>query len=45
VKALETFDWQDRLAAARAQLSRVASGAYLAELAGTIGADPISIRP
>jgi hypothetical protein len=45
VKALETFDWQDRLAAARAQLSRVASDGHLAELAGTIGADPVAIRP
>jgi hypothetical protein len=49
VKALETFDWQSdcqaRLAAARAQLSRVASDGHLAELAGTIGADPVAIRP
>jgi hypothetical protein len=48
VKALETFgcqsDCQARLAAARAQLSRVASDAYLAELVGTIGADPVAIR-
>lgn len=40
-KALEKSDWQDRLAAARAQLSRVAGIAYLAELSGTIGADPL----
>ena len=40
-KALEKSGWQDRLAAARAQLSRVSSNAYLAELSGTIGADPL----
>lgn len=45
VKALETFGCQDRLAAARAQLSRAASDSYLSELAGTIGADPVAIRP
>jgi hypothetical protein len=30
----------DRLSAARTQLARVSASAYLAELVGTIGADP-----
>jgi phosphoenolpyruvate carboxykinase (diphosphate) len=40
-KALEKPGCQDRLPAVRAQLSRVASPAYLAELSGTIGAEPL----
>jgi hypothetical protein len=43
VQALEKFDWQDRLRAARVQLSRVASSAYLIELSGTIGQDPLCV--
>ena len=34
-------DWDARLAAAHAALARASSPAYLAELAGTIGADPL----
>ena len=34
------IDWHCRLATARKQVKRVNSGGYLAELAGTIGADP-----
>jgi hypothetical protein len=36
------FDVRDRLAEARAQMARVSSVAYLAELVGTIGADPFT---
>jgi hypothetical protein len=36
------FDVQGRLAEARAQMARVTSVAYLAELVGTIGADPFT---
>jgi len=36
------FDVQNRLAEARAQMARVSSVAYLAELVGTIGADPFT---
>jgi phosphoenolpyruvate carboxykinase (diphosphate) len=38
-KALEKAGCEDRLPAVRAQLNRVASSAYLAELTGTIGRD------
>ncbi len=34
------IDWHGRIASARAQLQRVKSNDYLAELEGTIGADP-----
>jgi hypothetical protein len=34
------FDLRSRLEEARAQMARVSSVAYLAELVGTIGADP-----
>jgi CHASE3 domain sensor protein len=36
------FDVRSRLAEARAQMTRVSSVAYLAELVGTIGADPFT---
>ena len=39
------FDVRDRLAEARAQITRVRSVAYLAELVGTIGADPFTDAP
>jgi hypothetical protein len=38
------FDLESRLAEACAQMARVSSVAYLAELAGTIGADPFTGR-
>jgi hypothetical protein len=38
------FDVRSRLAEARAQMARVSSVAYLAELVGTIGADPFTGR-
>ena len=45
-KALERAGCADRLPAVRAHLNRVTSVAYLAELSGTIGADPsVTIRP
>ncbi len=45
-KALERAGCADRLPAVRAHLNRVTSAAYLAELSGTIGADPsVAIRP
>jgi hypothetical protein len=34
----------DRLSAARTQLARVSASAYLAELVGTIGADPFQAQ-
>ena len=37
------FDWDSRFTAAREQAERVTSDSYLAELVGTIGADP-SVR-
>jgi hypothetical protein len=37
---ISNIDWNDRLTAARAQLERVKSDGYRAELIGTIGADP-----
>jgi hypothetical protein len=40
--AAEDVDIEARLAAAREQLARVSSRAYLAELVGTIGADPFT---
>jgi hypothetical protein len=43
--ASPNFDVGNRLAEARAQSARVGSPAYLAELVGTIGADPCSERP
>jgi hypothetical protein len=36
----DALNLEDRLSAARTQLARVSAGAYLEELAGTIGADP-----
>jgi hypothetical protein len=51
VAALEAFvsgpgsgqlDVRSRLTEARAQMARVSSAAYLAELVGTIGADPFT---
>ncbi len=54
IAALEAFvskpgplqlDVQGRLAEARAQMARVSSVAYLAELVGTIGADPFTEVP
>jgi hypothetical protein len=39
-EAASAIDLEPRLAAARAQLERVSSPAYLKELEGTIGADP-----
>jgi hypothetical protein len=38
------LDVQSRLAQARVQMARVSSAAYLAELVGTIGADPFTDR-
>ena len=38
----EQFDVQSRLEEARSQTARVSSVAYLAELVGTIGADPFA---
>jgi hypothetical protein len=40
--APENFNIEQRLAAARKQLSRVSSQSYLKELRGTIGADPFA---
>ncbi|MGA2135915.1 MAG: hypothetical protein ABSH50_26795 [Bryobacteraceae bacterium] len=39
------FDVRGRLAEAHAQMARVSSVAYLAELVGTIGADPFTDQP
>jgi hypothetical protein len=36
------FDVRSRLGEARAQMARVSAAAYLAELVGTIGADPFT---
>jgi hypothetical protein len=40
----DALNIEDRFSAARAQLARVSSGAYLEELAGTIGADPFHLQ-
>jgi hypothetical protein len=41
---LQQFDIESLLATARAEMTRVGSPAYLGELVGTIGADPLHLQ-